>query len=55
LQKLLEIENTTRNLGDFLVVNLCYFAKHFQEKLEKNLLFTIEAKLKILKKEKKKG
>jgi hypothetical protein len=37
------------------VVNLRYFAKHCQEKLEKNILFTVEGKLKNLKKEKKKG
>jgi hypothetical protein len=39
----------------FFVVNLCYFAKHFQEKLEKNFLFSVEGKLKKLKKEKEKG
>jgi hypothetical protein len=36
----------------FFVVNLCYFAKHFQEKLEKKFLFSVEGKLE---KEKKKG
>jgi outer membrane biogenesis lipoprotein LolB len=34
------------------VVNLHYFAKHFQGKLEKNFLFTVEETLKILQKRK---